>query len=515
MAGRIVHGRDAREDRVVRADVVVCGSGAGGSMAARELARGGLEVVLLEEGEDLVPSDFDQREDTTIPRLFQQAGGRRTDDLAITILGGRGLGGSTLHNTNLIKRTPPEILLYWRNELGIETVGPDEMAPIFGAVERDLGVRRIPDERINLHNQIVRRGVERLRFQGAVLSHNRDERCIGSGFCELGCTYDGKLNARRVLVPEAIAAGATVYTDARVDRVRLDVGAIASGVDATLLDARGKRRARLEVRANVVCLAGSAIGSAAIALASDLPDPNEQIGTCLRIHPAALVAGVFEERVEAWRGIPQSYECTEFLDLRPRSQRRVWIVPSFAHPVGIAAMTAGFGPSLMRQMRNFPRLAALAALVHDETEGRVYLDGDRVKIAYEPNASDRDQLALGAREAGRILLAAGAREVQVPAPRPIVARTEAELGEITADRFLPHDARITAVHPMGTMRMGPDPATSVVDPHGRHHHVRNLYLVDGSLFPTSIGAPPQLSIYAFASKVARHILGTRTRDPSH
>ena len=502
MTGRIVHGREQTGDVKLEVDVVVCGSGAGGSMAARELARRGLEVLLLEEGGDHFAMSFTQREDEMLPRLFQQIGGQRTDDLAIPVLSGRGLGGSTVHNTNLIKRAPAPILAQWASELGVESAKAATLDPFYAEVERDLGVRPIPADKVNTANAVFRRGVEQLGWRGAIMSHNRDERCVGSGFCELGCFFDAKLNARRVLVPEAVAAGAVVYTDARVERISVERGR-AVGATATLSAADGTERGRLTARSRAVCLAGSAIGSAALALRSELDDPHAQLGTGLRIHPASLVAGAFDERIDAWRGIPQSFECTEQFDPTPGSSKRVWLVPSFAHPAGTAAIMPGFGPALVRNMRSYPRMVVVAALVHDVTNGRVYLDGDRTRIAYQPDSSDRAQLALGARAAARILLAAGAREVTVPALPPIVVRTERDIARIDASRYLPHDGRVMSVHPMGTLRMGRDPTRSVVDSRGAHHQVSGLWVVDGSLFPTSIGGPPQLSIYAFAMQVAR------------
>ena len=162
----------------------------------------------------------------------------------------------------------------------------------------------------------------------------------------------------------------------------------------------------------------------------------------------------------------------------------------------------------MRSMRNYPNMAVLAAMVHDESEGTVYVSGERPRIAYRPSRPDREQLALGAREAARILFSAGAREVMIPAMPPIVLRELAEIDDITSDRFLPHDAALTAVHPMGSMRMGADPSTSATDGSGRLHALRDLYVMDGSVFPTSIGTPPQLSIYAFAMKNARALAAT-------
>jgi choline dehydrogenase-like flavoprotein len=500
-------GRDLSSPAHYEVDAVIVGSGAGGAMAARELSRAGKSVLVLEEGGDHVPADFNQREEQMIPKLFAELGGRRTDDLAVMVLSGRGLGGSTTHNTNLVKRTDPAILDLWREEHGLSGLDASAMGIYFDEVEALLGVGPIPEPRISEHNRVFRRGVEALGYRGGVLSHNRDGRCVGSGFCELGCAYDGKMNARRILLPEASERGATILSDAKATRVLHD-GTRASGVSGLLLDEHGRERGTFEVTARAVCLAGSAIGSPALALLSGVPDPHAQIGAHLHLHPGAAIAGIFDQPIEGWRGIPQSYECTEFLDLTPNARRRVWIVPSFAHPVGTAANTPGFGPDLMRSMRNYPNMAVLAAMVHDESEGTVYVSGERPRIAYRPSRPDREQLALGAREAARILFSAGAREVMIPAMPPIVLRELAEIDDITSDRFLPHDAALTAVHPMGSMRMGADPSTSATDGSGRLHALRDLYVMDGSVFPTSIGTPPQLSIYAFAMKNARALAAT-------
>jgi len=505
MSGELLRGRDLSGWHDLRADVIICGAGAGGSMAARELSRSGLSVLLLEEGDDHAPGSFTQREEEMFPRLYQAMGGQRTDDLSVLVMSGRGLGGSTVHNPNLCKRIPDPILDRWRDSLGIEGVGAEDMEPLFAEVERDLGVVPIPDKHVNAHNQVIQRGTEALGYRGARLSHNRGDWCIGSGFCEIGCAYDAKLNARRVLIPQALEAGANIYTDCRVDRVEHN-GRVASGVTATLLDADGQPHGTLKAHARAICLAGSAIGSAGLALRSGLPDPHERLGRGLHIHPSSVVAGRFDEKVEAWRGVPQSYECTEFLDLRPDSNRRVWLVPSFAHPIGTASLMTGFGPGLTMQMRAYPHLAVLAAVVHDETEGRVYLDGSRTRIAYEATRADREQLALGVREGARILLAAGAKYCSVPAIPEITIRSEGDLGLVQAARFQPHDARLMAAHPMGSMPMGSDPTRSVTDHRGAHHQLRRLWVVDGSLFPTSIGGPPQIGIYTFGMKVARHLI---------
>lgn len=506
MSGTSIPGRTLSGEHRLRADVVIVGTGAGGGMLARELARAGLEVIALEMGPHLRTADFNMREDQMLEALFQERGARATADGAVRVLQGCGVGGSTVHNTNLCKRTPEPILDDWARAHAVSGCSPAELAPLFAATEAELNVQRMGPAQLNRHNALFREGVEALGWAGGYLAHNRNAHCVGSGFCELGCPFNGKENALKVLIPAALEAGATVYSDARVERV-LTSGGRASGVRGSFLDAAGAPVGSFEVAARAVCLAGSAVGSAALHLASGLDDPSGQAGRNLRLHPSAVVAGVFPQPVHAWQGVPQSYECTEFLDLTPGSQKRVWLVPGFAHPIGVATMIPGFGRAHLETMREFPRLAAVIALVHDESAGRVRLSGDRIRIDYEPDAGDRAQLALGLREAARLLLAAGAEKVVVPYEAdPLTLTDPGQLAQVDARGVPAGSIGLTAVHPMGTLRMGDDPTRAVVDSRGEHHAVPGLFVADGSLFPTSLGVPPQLSIYTFARQVAPRVV---------
>jgi len=479
-------------------DAVVVGAGAGGSMAAREIARSGARVLLLDEGPDHPPESFSQREDEMLPVLYQDRGARTTSDRAIMVLQGRGLGGSTIHNQNLCKRAPREILDAW-SAAGLHGWSAADLDPLFAEVERDLHVTPIDAADINANNDVLRRGAERLGWRAGGLSHNRDG-CRRSGFCELGCAYDGKNNARKIVIPQAVDAGAVVRADTRVERVLVRDGR-AVGVAA--IDSRTGRA--ITIRARSVVLAGSAVGSAALAVSSELRDPYDRAGVGLHMHPAGVVAGVFDDAIVGWQGIPQSWECTEWLDFRSGSGRNVWIVPGFAHPVGTAAMLPGIGPAWTGIMKMYPRVAVLIAMLHDESAGRVRVRNGRPAIDYELNESDRAGLARGLRACAEILFAAGARWVVVPFTPPVHARRLRELPTFSGRDVAPHALAMTAVHPMSTMRAGRDPRTSVCDPRGAHHHVRGLYVADGGLFPTSLGGPPQISIYTAGLKVGRHV----------
>ena len=172
-AGRVHEGRGLTADLTAEVDAVVIGTGAGGAMVTRELARAGLAVVALEEGGHHTPRDFNQREERMLPLLFQDGGGRSTDDLAIRLLQGRGVGGSTVHNTNLCKRTPEAILTLWRDQYGVSGASPEAMAPLFAQVEEELSVTLMGDDLRNGHNDLLRQAVEALGWRGGPLAHNR------------------------------------------------------------------------------------------------------------------------------------------------------------------------------------------------------------------------------------------------------------------------------------------------------------------------------------------------------
>lgn len=490
---------------VLRADICIVGSGAGGSMAAMVAAEAGLRVVVLEAGEYLTPADMVQREEEMLPRLYWDSGGRTTKDRAVKIHQGRGVGGSTLHNLNLCKRIPVSIRERWAVERKLERLPSRAWDALYDEVEGLLSVSEVPRDRWNRHNLLLEEGCKQLGWKGGGLRHNRTG-CIGSGFCEIGCAYDGKNNAAKVVWPRAVKAGAEVIACCQAIRVRHSGGAV-QGVEARALDPRTHRPlGEVFVEAPRVCLSGSATGTPALLLRSGVPDRGGETGNHLRIHPALVAAGEFDEPVRAWDGIPQTYECTELLQLDREDGHRVWIVPAFAHPAGTATTIPGHGGAHRALMKRYGNLAVLTAMIHDRTAGRVRPDGDlRLSIDYWPDEGDRRELVLGLVACARLLFAAGARRVFVPGHPPRVYERGASLADLETFSLTPGSMDVTAVHPMASVPMG-DVPSAAVDSEGRHRELRGLWIADGSLFPSSIGVPPQLSIYALGLHVGRAIV---------
>lgn len=497
-----------RAPDTLEADVIIIGLGAGGSMALHDLARKGVDVLAIEAGAPYDHTTASRREEEMMPRLFMEGGARATEDMAIRILQGKGVGGSTLHNTNLCKRLPDELLAHWIDTYHLQELAGARLQQDFQDVETLLGVHRIPDDQVNTNNAIMARGLSRLGLEPGRLSHNRSG-CKQSGFCELGCPNNGKQNAAKVLVPVALEHGARILTHTLVDRLHTQHGRISS-LTATIL-APGHPPRRVTVRGKHFILAASATGSAAIATGSGLHDPHRLAGTNLHMHPGAFVLGLFEEPVESWRGVPQSVDCTEFLSFSHNQgapDQRVWLVAGGAHPGGSASMLPGFGAEHVRMMKRYPFAAAMIAMIHDHSSGRVLPghQGEHVRIHYKLEQQDWRQIELGLRQGARIFLAAGAKEVILPLNPARVIRSERDLERFSIRDLRTFSPPLIAVHPMSTLWMGNDPRKSVVNAFGQHHHHPNLFVADGSLFPTSIGGPPQISIYTFGRHVARRVM---------
>jgi choline dehydrogenase-like flavoprotein len=499
---------DRDGDVALEADVCVIGSGAGGAVAAAELAEGGRSVVLLEQGHHWTARDFTQREDEMMPRLFEESGMRQTSDGAITVLQGRNVGGSTVHNLCYCFRTPDPILRVWREEHGLPELTPEDLEPSFQRVEEHLRVKQIREDEINAVNRVVRKGARALGYSGFVTKHNR-EGCVQSGYCLLGCSYDAKQSMLVTYVPRADRAGARILADARVERIEAEGGRVRRVWGrATAPD--GRTGSSVRVDAPVVVLSAGAVASPDLLLRSGLANGSGQVGRNLHLHPSVMAAGILEEDLEPYRGIPQSFYIDHFIDLERDPHSGYVLMPISGFPVLTASMLPGFGRENFALMRSFSRMAGLLVLLHDESTGTV-ASGDSLakpRIDYALTEKDRRQLAEGLVHCAEVLFAGGAKEVLIPTlPRAMLLGPGDDLAAIPRRGVREGTVQIASTHPQSTCRMGGDPATSVVNAWGESHDVRGLFVADMSVFPTSLGAPPQITTAALADRTARHILG--------
>jgi choline dehydrogenase-like flavoprotein len=499
-------------DLVLEGDVAIVGTGAGGGTAAEILADAGLNVILLEEGPLRTSKDFRMREAEAYPELYQDSAARKTKDKAINILQGRCVGGGTTVNWTSSFRTPPATLAWWQRTFGLTEFTVDAMAPWFGRMEARLSIapwNMAP----NANNETLARGARKLGIAAPVIRRNV-KNCADLGYCGMGCPINAKQSMLVTSIPAALAKGATLVTRVRAQRFTL-TGDRVTAVEANALDARGiaPTARTVTVRARVFVSAAGAIGTPALLLRSGAPDPAALVGKRTFLHPTVVSAARMPERIDGFAGAPQSIYSDHFLEVAPVDGPIGYKLESPPlHPVLTATTLPADGEQHATWMREFRNLQVVLALLRDgfhpdSVGGTVQLRSDGTAVLDYPLTPF---VLEGVRRAfltmAEIQFAAGATRVA-----PVHGNgdgfgswQEARTG-IAAFDLRPLVTRVVSAHVMGGAPFGPDARRAVVDVTGRHHHLRNLYVCDGSLFPTSIGANPQLSIFGFAARIASGI----------
>ena len=514
-AGAIVTGDRVGQDLVLRPDVCVVGSGPGGAMAASRCARAGLSVIVLEEGGHHTKDEFDMQEATAFPKLYQDRGNRASADLSVSILQGRAVGGGTVINWTTSYRTPDRVVEWWRAREGTE-VTPAALRPHFDEVEARLGINKVLLEDTNANNRALWDGCKNLGWQVDTTSRNV-RGCIRSGYCGMGCPVDAKQSAALTYLPDAIAAGATVYANCRVERLEWSGKRVSAAVGRVLDPVTQQptgRTVRVEPRALVV--SGGALNSPALLLRSGLT--QGPVGRKTWIHPVVGALGIYRDRIEGFYGAPQSVASHHFAE-RPEGAG-FFLEASPVHPMISGIALAGFGAGLRLNARALAHIATNLALVidgfgpeADEPGGTVTLRADGgPKLDYPFGERLQEAFRAGMKALVQVHLAAGALEAKTLHTRPLSYVSAADLKQIDEAPTGPNQLGVFTAHQMGGCRMGQDPARSVVDPHLRHHAVENLWVLDGSVFPTSLGVNPMESIYGLASWASQHLIASLTRS---
>ncbi|MBX3268945.1 MAG: GMC family oxidoreductase [Sandaracinaceae bacterium] len=505
MSGGIESLAGAARPADLAADVCVIGSGCGGATVARVLAEAGREVVVLEEGPDRTGLELTQRDAEMYDQLYMDRGGRSTDDLAISVLSARVLGGGGVINASDVVPIPHGVLAHWRRRFGLGELTDDALAPFAARALEDLSASRVEEAQINRANALLRRGAERAGLRGEVMLHNRVG-CQGMGTCLIGCPLNAKRNPRFVAIPAAVAAGARFFTRARA---RLIEGASAEvkAVHVRTLDARGYRETgELVVRAPIVIVACNAVASAELLLRSGLG--NAHVGRNLILQPQLPIVARFAEPVNAFRGIPQAYAITE-LEVEDHPEHGLWgsRVEAIMGTPGIVSTLMPFvGRESERMMAQYDRIAASLLLAPDAPSGHVEAgEHGRPRIRYTHADEHKARLRAAARVAARAYLAAGAIEVLVPCVPPVVVRGERDLSRLDSMSLRPASAPLLSAHQQGTLRMTGSASSGAVDPDGLVRGTRGVYAMDASIFPSSASSHTMAPILTMARYLAEKL----------
>jgi choline dehydrogenase-like flavoprotein len=497
----------------VECDVVIVGTGAGGGMTAEALTQAGLRVVMIEEGPLKTSKDFKLREGDAYPQLYQESAARKTKDKAINILQGRCVGGSTTVNWSTCFRTPPETLAHWQKEFSLSTMNEAALGPWFAKAEARLNISpwQMPP---NENNDLLTRGASKLNIPTSLISRNV-KGCWNLGYCGIGCPTNAKQSMLTTTIPGALALGAQLFTRMRAQRFVLKGDRLESlQCDALAPDGLFTNGHALTIKAKHFIVAGGSINSPALLMRSGVPNESGLLGKRTFLHPVPVVAARMPNRVEAYNGAPQTVYSDHFLNTQAiTGEIGFKLEAPPIHPLIFASTLNGFGNDHARWMGDLPYVHVLLALLRDgfhpeSVGGSVQLRSDG---SAELDYPITEYVWRGMRRAllamAEIQFAAGASEVV--AVHELATPTKSWNEAKTQIEALPMKAlatRVVSAHVMGGCAMGADAKRGVVDANGRYFGLQNLSVHDGSVFPTSIGANPQLSIYGIVSRMNETLL---------
>jgi choline dehydrogenase-like flavoprotein len=511
-------------------DVLIIGAGASGAAFAWSMAETRMNILCLEQGEWMNPATYPgMRSDWEVhqlgdfalsPNVRRRPADYPVNDSESPIAASmfNAVGGSTIMYAAHFPRFHPSDFRV-RSLDGVADDWPldyQRLAPFYDVNAHMMGVSGLagdpayPPKRVPLPpvalgklGETLARGFNRLGWHWwpsdsaiTTLEHEGRAPCINAGTCLLGCAQGSKASTDITYWPAALRQGVRLQTHCRVREITVGADGMAEGV--IYYDADGVERRQ---KAHVVVLACNGIGTPRLLLNSrskpfpdGLANRSGLVGKNLMFHPYAMVTGIFEERLEGYKGptgcciMSQEFYETDLSRGFVRGYS-LEILRGFG-PVSTAlwGMSNGrlpWGPDHHRAYAElFDRTAGMVVICEDlpEPTNRVSLDPDLAdsngipapKVTYRLSDNSRAMLQHCVERAKEVLEAAGAVQTVAEAPLPFA----------------------------GWHLMGTDPRTSVVNEWGRSHDVRNLFIIDGSVFVTAAAVNPTNTIQALALYVA-------------
>jgi choline dehydrogenase-like flavoprotein len=490
-------------------DVCIVGSGAGGGVIAARCAEAGKDVLVLEMGGYRNEADFKQLELPAMQELYYGGGLAASEDGSISILAGQTLGGGTVVNYMNCIPTPERIVKEWA---GHGLVGLED----YEAYKRDHV--DVVMERINANTEATTQNETHKKLMAAcdalgyehrpiVRNVSLDDDAEQCGFCFAGCQRGCKRSVMKTWLQDASDAGARAVVGCHADRILVSDGR-CTGVAATVTHADGSTT-DLTVEAPTVVVACGSVESPGLLLRSGIGGPA--VGKHLRLHPAYLMPGVYDEPIEGWRGQIQSLVSDVFADLE--DGHGFLFEATSMHPGIVAAsMSWESGQGHKELMQPFRWLAPFITVARDHGEGEVVLDDfNRPLVRWGLNDDVDRRLAVRAHlELAKLHRAAGASQILTLHARELRWQEGEDFDEylsrLESASYEPNDVTCFTAHQMGSCRMGSDPSDSVADGRGELHDAKGVWIGDASAFPTAPGVNPMVSIQALAHRTADQLL---------
>ena len=482
---------------VITADVVIIGSGAGAAILARGLAEQGRDVLMIERGAFSDPSTFTDDEVEMIARLYDDGALQLSRDFRFQVLQGSCVGGTTVVNNAVCFDVPQHVLARWNDPAEFDArLDTLRLQASNKAIRNLLSIQPQNHSNLNPGARYLVQGMAKLGLNlppnlSGVVDANIVE-CLGCGYCNIGCAYGRKLSMLDTVLP---------WTQRDFNKAGRKALRIIAGCEAEKLQAKGSEITgitcrfqdgrRLDVRGNTFAICAGAVSSSLLLIRSGVA--ADRAGQSLGFNMGSPITAVFPDVIDSYDGLQISH----YLEPVPR---RGFVVETWFNPPVTQALTMpGWFEDHELNMKRYNRMTCAGILVATEGSARVRRGGlTGREVAYEPSSSDLKKLLDGLILSGEAFFAAGAECVIPSTFEYREFRTVAELKRLPDFVTDSSDITLGTGHPQGGNPISADPRRGVVDPEFRVHGYRNLFVADASVFPSSLGVNPQLTVMALA-----------------
>ncbi|KAB8074210.1 hypothetical protein BDV29DRAFT_173951 [Aspergillus leporis] len=527
------------DPETIETDVVIVGSGCGGSVTAKNLAEAGYKVVVVEKAYQYSTKHFPMNFSEGSVSLFEGGGAVSSDDGSVGIFAGSTWGGGGTINWSAALQTQGYVRQEWANT-GL---------PFFTSLEFQESLDRVCDRMgvsadhttHNKQNRVLLEGAHKLGYAAKPVPQNTGGTEHYCGHCTMGCHSAGKKGPTESFLADAAHAGATFVEGFRAEKIlftETKAGRVASGVEGiwTSRDAYlggstvGAVKRKLIIKAKRVVVSCGTLQSPLLLLRSGIKNP--QIGRNLHLHPVVISGAIFDEEVRPWEGAALTAVVNEFEDQDGHGHGVKIECLTMLPPAFLPAFAWRDGLDWKLFTAKLSRMTGFITLTKDRDSGRVYPDpvDGRCRIDYTVSAFDRKHIIEALVATAKMAYISGAKEFHTssrdipPFIRPDDAAfqdsgegvnnaaLQAWIAEVRSKMLDPERTVFAAAHQMGTCRMGNSPRSSVVGPDCQVWGTRGLYVVDASVFPSASGANPMVTNMAIADWASQNIARSLNKE---
>lgn len=520
------------EPEVLETDVVIVGSGCGGSVCARNLAEAGFGVVVVDKGYHWSAEHLPMTMDDGFNHLFMNGGGLFSEDSSALLLAGQTWGGGGTINWSASLQTQGVVRKEWS----------DAGLPFFTSAEFQTCLDRVY-ERIGagtdtiLHNQSNKKlleGARKLGWSAKVVPQNTGGKQHYCGYCTLGCGSCEKRGPVVSYLPKAAESGARFMEGFDCEKVLFEVDKKTGKKTATGVIGLWKSRdenagvagpplvkRKVIIKAKRVIISGGSMHSPLILKRSGLR--NSHIGKHLKVHPVAFMGAIYDEEIRPWEGGILTSVVTEFDNLDGHGHgvklESITMIPC----LWLASLQWHSGLDYKLFASKMKNMVGHFAIARDIGEGEVYADSTdgRSRFRYSAHKMDKQYLLEGILACAKINFIEGAREIftTVPGTSTFVRSKDDEcahkglncshfqawLDEVKRKGFPQPECYFGTAHQMSTCRMGKTARQGVVDQKGKVWETEGLYVADASVFPSASGVNPMVTNMAIAEWISGNL----------